>query len=216
MYLIQLLILIIFLAGLYFYTKYDENKIVEEAMTNNITTNKRCPNILLQKGSRFYLYNSKLAIIPGVNPISFDNLEDYTEFLDWQHSQGIRCPVLYLQQSYDTQGSEVYKVRPDIIEPEGGMSPVAPSYISNRLSQPTYKSRSNIDEKAFNANKFNTYESTPYTLSKMTEQEEIDYEHKRKGKSPNPMDPNWGGAEYTQSLVDKGYYKDNEVSIAVA
>ena len=33
--------------------------------------------------------------------------------------------------------------------------------------------------------------------------------------SPDPMDPNWGGAEYTQSLVDAGYYADNEVSIAI-
>ena len=28
--------------------------------------------------------------------------------------------------------------------------------------------------------------------------------------SPDPMNPNWGGAAYTQSLVDKGYYKENE------
>jgi hypothetical protein len=33
--------------------------------------------------------------------------------------------------------------------------------------------------------------------------------------SPNPMDPNWGGASYTQDLVDKGYYKDDEVSIYI-
>ena len=29
--------------------------------------------------------------------------------------------------------------------------------------------------------------------------------------SDNAMDPNWGGAEYTQALVDTGYYKGNEV-----
>jgi hypothetical protein len=29
------------------------------------------------------------------------------------------------------------------------------------------------------------------------------------------MDPNWGGAEYTQALTDAGYYKDNNVSIYV-
>jgi hypothetical protein len=34
--------------------------------------------------------------------------------------------------------------------------------------------------------------------------------------SANPMDQNWGGAAYTQSLVDKGVYKDNEVSIKIA
>jgi hypothetical protein len=29
------------------------------------------------------------------------------------------------------------------------------------------------------------------------------------------MDPNWGGSAYTQSLIDKGYYKDEEVKIAI-
>ena len=29
------------------------------------------------------------------------------------------------------------------------------------------------------------------------------------------MDPNWGGAQYTQSLIDQGYYRDNEVAISV-
>jgi hypothetical protein len=33
--------------------------------------------------------------------------------------------------------------------------------------------------------------------------------------SPNAMDPNWGGAAYTQSLVDQGYYKEDEVSIYI-
>jgi hypothetical protein len=30
--------------------------------------------------------------------------------------------------------------------------------------------------------------------------------------SGNPMDDNWGGVEYTENLVNAGYYKDNEVS----
>jgi hypothetical protein len=34
--------------------------------------------------------------------------------------------------------------------------------------------------------------------------------------SPDPMDPNWGGSAYTQSLVDKGYYKENEVSLYIS
>ena len=35
------------------------------------------------------------------------------------------------------------------------------------------------------------------------------------GLSPNPMDPNWGGADFTQGLVDQGYYSGNEVQIAI-
>ncbi len=33
--------------------------------------------------------------------------------------------------------------------------------------------------------------------------------------SPDPMNPIWGGAEYTQDLVDKGYYKEDEVEIYI-
>ena len=33
--------------------------------------------------------------------------------------------------------------------------------------------------------------------------------------SPDPMDPNWGGADYTQCLVDNGFYAENEVMIRV-
>jgi inorganic pyrophosphatase/exopolyphosphatase len=92
MTLLTFLCIIIFLIGLYFYSKSDDPKYYE-AMTNQ----SRYPNLLIQKDSKFYLYNSKLVKVPGVNPVEFENLEDYTEFLDWQRSQGIRCPVLYLQ-----------------------------------------------------------------------------------------------------------------------
>ena len=34
--------------------------------------------------------------------------------------------------------------------------------------------------------------------------------------SPDPMDPNWGGADYTQKLVDEGVYKGNEVNIRIS
>jgi hypothetical protein len=43
----------------------------------------------------------------------------------------------------------------------------------------------------------------------------MDMSQEKSGVSPNPMDPNWGGTEYTQNLVDQGYYKDNEVSLYV-
>ena len=90
--------IIVFLLGLYFYSKFNDPNYKEGLV--NMDKSPSCPNLLIQKDSRFYLYNSKLAKVPGVNPIEFDNLEDYVEFLDWQRSQGIRCPVLYLQQTF--------------------------------------------------------------------------------------------------------------------
>lgn len=85
------------------------------------TLPRRCPNVLIQKGPRFYLYNSKVARVPGVNPVSFNNLEEYVEFLDWQRANDIHCPVLYVQEIYDINGEKVYKSRPSIDDLQAGL-----------------------------------------------------------------------------------------------
>ena len=199
-----LLFIVIFLIGIYFYAKYGDPNNYEEGLHNNASTSsKRCPNMLIQQGSKFYLYNSKVAKVPGVNPIPFENLEDYTEFLDWQRSQGIRCPVLYLQQTYDAQGKTVYKVRPSVSEPQAGLPPsVASSKGAMIMETPP-------DDDAIQAEERPAYPTPIIGDAK--------YNSKNNSKSdtvlsPDPMDPNWGGVDYTQSLIDKGYYKGNEVS----
>ena len=40
----------------------------------------QCPNTLIQKDKHIFLYNSKLATIPGVNPVKFNNLDETTSF----------------------------------------------------------------------------------------------------------------------------------------
>jgi hypothetical protein len=191
------LFIIIFIIGLLFYAKYNNPK-YNEALTNNNTS--RCPNLLIQKGSRFYLHNSKLAQVPGVNPVEFDNLEDYTEFLDWQRSQGIRCPVLYLQETYDAQGIKVYKTRPSVSEPQAGLSS-----ISSPLAYPNHTLL--LDDTSDNPNSYTAEDLSP-PLDNIDKQSQSTV-------SPDPMDPNWGGSKYTQSLIDKGYYKDNEVQLTI-
>jgi len=137
-----LLTIILFLAGLYFYIKH--NYIIQESGyegmennndNNNLKTNgKGCPDILVQEGSKFYLYNSKVIKVPGVNPVVFNNLEDYVEFIEWQRSQNINCPVLFLQQTLDAQGNSVYKIRPSPTNLQGGLPPnniTAPTNTSN-------------------------------------------------------------------------------------
>jgi hypothetical protein len=210
------LLIVLFLAGLYFYTKYT-GKIYSENFTNN-TNEIRCPNMLIQKDSKFYLYNSKIAKVPGVNPIEFENLEDYTEFLDWQHSQGIRCPVLFLQQTFDAQGNPVYKVRPSVSEQQGGLPPSYPL-----APNPTLLVDATRNDPPFNKNSMPSYDQTDFYVGTTTpldmmnnNQNSVQDENMLyAGPSPNPMDTNWGGADYTQSLVDKGYYAGNEVKMRV-
>jgi hypothetical protein len=194
----------------------------------------RCPDMLIQEGSRFYLFNSKLAKIPGVNPIEFNNLEEYTEFLEWQRSQGIRCPVLYLQKSFDAQGKSVFKVRPSVSDPQGGLPPSSsattikadgievpdynPAFMDDYLNKPeSLLVDATRNDKPFNQNQYPSFDESAYYQGLTTPLDEMDKEFLKPGAiSPIATHPTWGGSKYTQSLVDKGYFKDNEVVRKVA
>jgi hypothetical protein len=227
----MLLAIIVFMIGIYFYARCADPKYAEGF--TNLNYQPRCPNLLIQKGSKFYLYNSKLAQVPGVNPIEFDNLEDYTEFLDWQRSQGIRCPVLYLQSSYDAQGNRVYKARPSVSEPQAGLPPstAAPMGIASQVSpmmesslepvgddaypNPTKLVDATHNDPPYNWKGYPAYDQTSYYVGTTTPLDMMNIKQEQAKVSPDPMDPNWGGSAYTQSLVDKGYYKQNEVDIYI-
>jgi len=172
--------------------------------------NYSCPNILIQKGSAFYLYNSKRAKVPGVNPIRFNNLEDYVEFIKWQRSQGIRCPVLYLQQTYDTQGNERFKIRNDSelndLPPEFKGQPTLPP--ENLLLDATRT------DPPYNQDHYPSYDPMGQYIGLNTPLDKMFHESYN-GVSPNPMDTNWGGDDFTQGLIDKGFYKNREVNINV-
>ena len=225
------LLIIVFLIGMYFYAKNGDTGI--DGFTNNQSTSPRCPNLLIQKGSRFYLYNSKLAQVPGVNPVEFDNLEDYTEFLDWQRSQNIRCPVLFLQETYDAQGNRVYKSRPSVSEPQAGLPPsaAAPIGIASQVTpmmepafepigedaypNPTLLVDATRNDPPYNQGSYPAHDQTSYYIGTTTPLDKMDMAAEKAKVSPDPMNPNWGGAEYTQDLVDKGYYSQNEVDIYI-
>jgi hypothetical protein len=231
MTLTMLLAIIVFMIGIYFYARCSDPKYAEGFTNENFKP--RCPDLLIQKGSRFYLYNSKLAQVPGVNPIEFDNLEDYTEFLDWQRSQGIRCPVLYLQSTYDAQGNPVYKVRPSVSEPQAGLPPSAaapigvasqvPPILETSLGypdalaypNPTLLVDATRNDPPWNKGGYPAHDQTDYYVGTTTPLDMMNVAQEQAPISPDPMDPNWGGADYTQSLVDKGYYSQNEVQIAI-
>ena len=65
---------------------------------------KDCPDLLVREGAVYYLFNSKQPRVPGVNPIQFESLNGYREYVRWQRSLGKRCPVLKLQHSHTIGG----------------------------------------------------------------------------------------------------------------
>ena len=193
---------IIFLLGLYFIF----NNPTLEGFKEDGGQPYRCPNILIQQGDKFLLYNSNLVEVPGVNPLTFDSLEDYTEFTTWQRSQGIRCPVLFLQVSYDAQGKQVYKARSDPTNLQGGLQDALPGRQMAEQSQLFDGGRSNTP----NNNAFPAFDPKGQYIGLDTPLDKM-FNAPNNTISPNPMDTTWGGQKYTEKLVDDGYYEGDEV-----
>ena len=217
------IIAIIFILGLYFVMAYPT---LESFDTMN-NKGYRCPNILFQRGNDFFLYNSKIAKVPGVNPLQFKNLEEYVEFTDWQRRQGIKCPVLYVQEAYDTQGNTVYKARPSPTDMHGGLPdlilnsghenknimpmPPAPNDIMPPANNESLLLDAGQDDMPYNINSYPGFDGKNQYIGLETPLDKMYNEVKGSKVSPNPMDVNWGGAKYTDALVNAGYYKDDEV-----
>jgi len=167
----------------------------------------RCPNILIQHGSEIFLYNSKVEKVPGVNPIRFKSLDDYSEFMEWLQGRGIRCPILFLQFSYDAQGQAVYKMRPSPTDLQGGLSPNVPySPAPAALVQMMDASR---DNPPFNNQMYDGFDPLNFNMGDYTPQDAAFREKELTMKySDNPMDANWGGIRYSESAVASGIYAD--------
>jgi len=167
--------------------------------------NNSCPDILIEKDNVLSLFNSKQPEVTGVNPIKFNGLEDYVEYLEWQRSQKINCPILYLQHSYDTQGNGEYKQRPSPTDLQGGLPPV--------LLEESNKSLlidANRNKIPFNQNLYPGIDTENQYIGLETPLDKL-YNQDFNGVSPNPMDSNWAGHDFTQSLIEKGYYINNNV-----
>lgn len=208
-----LFLLTIFLLGLYYYTY--SYKSIEQL--ENIGDYK-CPNMLIEKDGEIYLYNSKLATVPGVNPIKFDSLSEYSEFLDWQTSQGINCPILYLQYTTDTQNNDLIQIKPSIFENHGGLpnqnianltgKPDKEYYEENKMLDATKNSTPRSKNK-FNTGMYSGFDKHNQNIGLDTPLDKLF--HENTSKSRNPYDTNWGGKSYTEEAVQRGDYKDREV-----
>jgi hypothetical protein len=217
---------LIVLAGAYLCSKRNTKYTLEAFEGNKHKKAPRCPDVLVQKGQQILLYNTKLARIPGVNPVSFENLEEYVEFLKWQRSQGIDCPVLYLQKMYNSQGEPVYHVRPDPMNPSGGSPPMVdpsllaqPETLNSGYSDPnevqTLLTDAGRNDPPYNQNSFPAMDTQNQDIGLATPLTQYYNVGETQSTSANAMDSNWGGVSYARSAVAAGNYKDDEVSIMV-
>ena len=129
----------------------------------------RCPNVLIKNGNEILLKNTNVATIPGVNPVVFHNLQEYSEFVDWQRSQGIKCPLLKLEHGYNTQNEPVLHV-----------SPVKMTDASR-------------DDPPYNKNSFPGIDPMGQNIGDITDLDVYHEVGNTLPNNPNPMDPNWKG-----------------------
>tara|TARA_Y100000022_G_scaffold187274_1_gene184580 strand:+ start:103 stop:654 length:552 start_codon:yes stop_codon:yes gene_type:complete len=174
------LFIFIFILGFYIVLTRP-SKIFREPLTNK----KDCPDLLVQIGSKIYLFNSKRAEIPGVNPIEFRNLEEYVEFIEWQKSQDINCPVLFLQKTYDPQGNSMYRIKPSPTDNFGGIPPVLANEKISKIIDATR------DDPPYNTNSYPGFDPMNQRIGILTELDKIHEKGLQNSNNKNAMDYNW-------------------------
>ena len=202
-------VLIVFMSGCYVCLRYNKYNITE----GFVSKERLCPDVLLQEGNFIYLYNSKRAQVPGVNPLRFNNLDEYSEFLNWQRSQGIRCPVLYLQQLEDAQGRTSFKIRPSIFDQQGGLPPSLANATKEREQEETKLFDASRDNPKFNQGDYAGVDTHNQYIGLETPLDKMFNEKENELKSDNPLDTNWAGVKYSKKQVEDGVYKDREILV---
>jgi hypothetical protein len=199
-------LLIVFVIGL-FATMYFKPPITNEKNDiENMESPQQpgCPDMLVKKGQSLALYNTKQPVSEGSNPILFQSLDDYIDFVGIQEKNGINCPILYLQEEVNTQGENVYRMRPSPFDLQGGLPTTTPEVVE--ISD---ASRKNYP---YNENNYPGFDPEGQYVGIYTNLDAIHDSTKQSSNSDNPMDPNWGGIEYTRDAVKSGKYEDREIT----
>ena len=183
-----------FILGLIYCLTHKSEDVVEGlTMSRN-----QCPNMLVKKGKKLHLINSNKAMIPGVNPIIFNNLEEYAEYVDWARKVGVNCPILYYEQTYDTQNNRGFKLGSDPLNKDLGFA--ADPYYRN--AQERLLLDSNRDDPPYNQNNYAGFDPNDERIGVKTPLDDITMSTDE--GSPNPMDANWKGHKFTQEAIDNG------------
>ena len=172
-----IVIIMLFILGLNFIANYTHKDFMETFVNEKADEQKNCNDVLIQNGTKIYLFNSKLAPVPGINPIVFNNLDEYTEYIEWERANGRNCPILFLQKGFDAQNNSTYSTRPSPYDLQGGAENISSDNLPGNLSKKLQKMND--------------------VLENVTDDENLS------NLSTNPMDSNWGGAKFSQKLVEE-------------
>jgi hypothetical protein len=222
--LFMIFLFISFMVGLHFYTTfYMHSPSEKEGLSNNSNRdvgrpegeNKTCFDLLVNNGENILLYNTNMPEMLGVNPLSFNNLDEYIKYLDNQRKDGLNCPILYLQKEVNTQGNDVYRIRPDPFNNNSGGISQNSILVNQNNIKIAPLINSNDDNAPYNQNMYNGFDPYNLQVGIYTDLDKIHDSTQYVKYSDNPMDSNWGGVIYTEEAIRSGKYGENNVKMLV-
>jgi hypothetical protein len=217
--LLLLFLLVVFFSGLFVYAnKHLDTFLIQESMDNQTpsspsgSASSSCPTLLVKEGNVLLLFDPKQPQT-DTNPLPFYNLDEYINYLEIQKKKGNHCPILFLQKENDIQGNDVYRIRPSPTDLQGGLSytPNVTNNISEQIKNPIPIMDADRETMPYNKGNYPGFDPMGLFVGQYTELDKIHDSTNQSGTSANPADLNWGGVQYTQQLIDKGVYDDNNV-----
>jgi len=169
--------------------------------TNKKEVDTSCPNVLIRQNGSLLLYNT-LEQPSETNPMPFFNLDEYILYVRSQRDKGIRCPVLYLQEESNAQGTDVFRIRNSPFSIEGGLpAKVIPIKIED----------ASLDNPPYNQGQYHGFDPYSQYAGQYTVLDQIHDSTEQVPVSDNPMDTNWGGVIHSQQQIESGKYDANTV-----
>ena len=177
---------------------------------NNKNVSADCPDLLIRNGNILLLYNTKHQEQP---PMVFNSLDEYTKYMTELKKNGNPCPILFLQKETDAQNNDVYRIRSSPTLIEGGLPPL-PIEIYDVSMSPIINVEDAGRDNGYNQNMYPSFDPTSLYVGRFTNIDEIHHSTNiplSQGGSLNPADDNWTGVIDTQTAVDNGVFRENEV-----
>jgi hypothetical protein len=150
-----------------------------------------CPNLLIQKDGKYIVRNTNAPEKEGVNPIIFNHLDEYEEYVDWLRSKGKTCPILKLRAIDSAQGKTELRVVDEINHPSLG---------------PRTDFERELNDSGNAKGLYQGYDQMNQYIGVYTPLDSKFSEKESLPKSDNAMDGNWGGVYYSRSQIDAGVY----------
>lgn len=215
-----LFLFISFFVGLHFYTTFYMHSNEKERLTNISNRdvgrpegeNKTCFDLLINNGENILLYNTNMPEMIGANPLTFNNLDEYIKYLENQRKDGLNCPILYLQKEVNTQGNDVYRIRPDPFNNDAGGLSQNSILVNQSGVKVVPRIDSNDDNAPYNQNMYSGFDPHNLQVGTYTDLDKIHDSTQYAKYSDNPMDSNWGGVIYTEDAVRSGKYGENNIN----